>query len=136
MDAVHACYKGSFYGMRRDGDRLVKVERTGTSAAMFLAADKLQGTSNRWGPYGWGDQRVGVEEVFAGALRPLIARSVGGAEVFRYSYPDASHDPGCVQLFIYAAAPASFGEASGKLGREVGRVLYHVDIRKPEDTNG
>jgi hypothetical protein len=136
METAYVCYRGTFYLMWRDGDRLVKAERNGTPGGAFLAADRLQDRWNPWGLYGREGRRPGVEEVFASALRPLIARSMGGAEAFRYSYPDASHDPGCVQLFIYAAAPASFGEASGKLGREVGRVLYHVDVRKPEDTNG
>jgi hypothetical protein len=35
-------------------------------------------------------------------------------------------------LFLFMRSPENFGITGAKFGREVGYVLYHIDLFKPE----
>jgi len=42
--------------------------------------------------------------------------------------------PGRADLFLFARSPESFGISGRQFGREVGYVLYHFDLFKPESS--
>lgn len=71
--------------------------------------------------------------------RLLIARSIGGTEAFQQyvDFPPPPDDR--LAVFIYARSPEGFQLRETGFGKEIGYVLYHVDVFRPQpgkDTNG
>jgi len=54
----------------------------------------------------------------------------------RQDVPQTPQPEDVAQLFLLAESPPGFALRTEGLGREVGYVLYHVRLSKPEDTNG
>jgi hypothetical protein len=61
----------------------------------------------------------------------LIAWSLG-AEDFTHTNALSPAANEQVQLFLFARNPQSFCIAGSELGHEIGYVLYHFDLFKPE----
>ncbi|HWD91792.1 MAG TPA: hypothetical protein VG938_05525 [Verrucomicrobiae bacterium] len=81
-------------------------------------------------PYAADPTDADVEQQFRKLAKPLIAWSLGISESQPQSTLPQAVD-GRVQLFLFARSPQSFGVAGGQFGREIGYVLYRLDLFKP-----
>jgi hypothetical protein len=71
-----------------------------------------------------------VQQQFRMLAKKLIAWSLGLEDSGDQGAPSPPTD-GRVQLFLFARSPQSFGVAGGQFGREIGYVLYRLDLFKP-----
>jgi len=126
-----------FYRMARKDGHIEMAAGRGQPLDSFLSEERLQMFRAFYGPTPYGREEAEAEpdEVFKKMVRLLIARAIGGTSAFRY-YVETPAQQDRVQLFILAPAPAGFKLAGKRLGRERGCVLYHLDLFKPEETNG
>jgi hypothetical protein len=72
-----------------------------------------------------------VEGQFSKLVKPLIAWSLGAEDFTKINAAPPSAK-GRVQLFLFARSPEGFCITSPGLGHEIGYVLYHFDLFKPE----
>jgi hypothetical protein len=118
------------YAMKLAGGRLEFEESGKQSLSASLSSVHQPNPYGYMSPYGNGDSDADVEQQFRKLAKPLIAWSLG---------VDGSKDAGAlplendgrVQLFIFARSPQSFGVSSQQFGREIGYVLYRLDLFKP-----
>ncbi len=121
----------------RDG-RLEMDGRRGLKLQRFLASERL-GMEVRYPavtPWEDADKQKDAGKVFQGMVRPLIARAIGGTPDMRFCVPRASFPDNQVQLFVFAQSPEGFRQAGELRGRELGCVLYHLDLFRPEEPDG
>jgi uncharacterized membrane protein YhaH (DUF805 family) len=72
---------------------------------------------------------IDVEGEFKKLAAPLMNWSLSTRDFTNTSAPLVT---GRVDLFLFARSPESFGITGRQFGREVGYVLYHFDLFKPE----
>jgi hypothetical protein len=131
---IWALQGNRFYSMKRNKDRLDLADSTWQALSTALFATELHqfGPSIAYsGPDG--DEGMDVETRFHKLAKPLLAWSLGGTskDFAQYLASSAAKD-GRVQLFIFARSPESFRVSGRQLGQEIGFVLYHVDLFRPE----
>jgi len=132
-----ALYGGGFHRLRLQEGRLETSGGRGSEREGFLRAARERAQDiydHGGGPWQSEDNRR-PEEVFRAMIRPLMAQCLGGAD----SPPFVPTDPlsgDRVELFIFAPAPESFRLTAKGLGSELGYVLYHVDVFRPEKPYG
>ncbi|MGD1000610.1 MAG: hypothetical protein ABSA67_07915 [Candidatus Brocadiia bacterium] len=130
MVEAWAFYRGCGYPMAAFGGR-IQTAGAGRPAEQFFPPDQFTmfQFGGRMGRIDSEDLKT--DERFQKMLRPLMARAVGGAGVFRHEFvlPQAGD---AVQLFLFARAPDSLKMTQSGLGREEGYVLYHLTFYKPE----
>ncbi len=135
---IWAFRDGRFYHTFHAGGRIGTTLDGGSDISSFLSKERLQLGE----PYlhGYGSRGGGgdkdPERALRGQMRTLIARAIGGTKDFRYYLGGSREGKDHVQLFIYANMPGTFAVAGRDLGREVGYVLYHLDVFKPEEADG
>ena len=81
------------------------------------------------------NQITDVESQFRKCVKPLIAWSLGAVDLKQTNAISSSANRH-VQLFLFARSPDSFGITGSELGHEVGYVLYHFDLFKPDTAGG
>jgi hypothetical protein len=90
-------------------------------------------TASSQPPYAYqyenGNQDINVEAEFRKLAVPLMAWSFDTRDYTNAPLPAMN---GHADLFLFARSPESFGITGTKFGREVGYVLYHLDLLKPE----
>ncbi|MFO8006392.1 MAG: hypothetical protein R6V05_01505, partial [Candidatus Brocadiia bacterium] len=126
-------YREAVYQVRRRGDRLTVSAGAGRDRQGYL---ERGGVEQHYMPTPQGVVWMGREqqeanEAFRGLHRPLITW------VFRHggAWPGhlfPPHEQDIAHLLIYADMPETFGLAGSEAGRQVGRVLYHATLIKPE----
>jgi hypothetical protein len=79
--------------------------------------------------YQSGKNDIDVEAEFRKLAVPLMAWSFDTRDFTNAPLPAAN---GRADLFLFARSPEGFGMTGAKFGREVGYVLYHLDLFKPE----
>lgn len=98
----------------------------------FLELESVLGSADLM-PLGYpGEQKkdVDVLKSYKQMIKPLIAFSLGGANVFRLNVTGGATPADCVQVFIMAERPKSFGLKDNPFGTETGYVMYHVYLFK------
>lgn len=126
-------YREAVYSVRRRGDRLAVSAGAGRDRRAYLEEGGVEQhfvATPRGGMWMGGEQQE-ADEAFHDLCRPLItwAFTHGGA------WPDhvfPPHEQDVAHLLIYADLPEAFGLEGLEAGRQVGRVLYHVPLIKPE----
>lgn len=73
-----------------------------------------------------------VEGEFRKLTKPLIAWGLGTEDFTQTNAPPTPAANRRAQLFLFARSPQSFCIKGSELGHEVGYVLYHFDLFKPE----
>jgi hypothetical protein len=68
---------------------------------------------------------------FRNLARPLMAWALG-AQNMEGSFGANPANANNVQLFLFARSPSGFGISKSQFGREVGYVLYQIDLFRPE----
>jgi hypothetical protein len=118
-----------------DGQLVFDQSRRETFDSFFSpAAMQQNGPYYGGGPYG--GYRYGGEEVitniqsnFQKLARPLMSWSL---ETKDLQHAPASVVEGHAELFLFARSPAGFGIAGNQFNQEIGYVLYHLDLFKPQ----
>jgi hypothetical protein len=132
---IYVLYQSRFYEMELSDGLLKIAPGTGEGVGFdkFLSPDNLRGVSYYYGsPYS-NEYYKAPDNVFRNAMVVLIARSVGGTSAFMHYIPEMlTQGSDQAQLFIYARSPENFHLKGSGLGKEVGYVLYHQDLFKPE----
>ncbi len=78
-----------------------------------------------------GRERQEPEEAFRNLHRPLITWAfTQGGDWPVHLFPP--HEGDVAHLLVYADLPEAFGLEGLQAARQVGRVLYHVPLTKPE----
>ena len=80
-------------------------------------------------PYARQNADVNVEAEFRKLAQPLISWSLGTRD-FTNAPPSAMSNR--VELFLFARSPENFDITGPQFSREVGYVLYHLDLLRPE----
>jgi hypothetical protein len=80
-------------------------------------------------PYRERNQDVDVTAEFKKLAAPLMNWSLGTKD---FTNAPVSATSGHLDLFFFARSPENFGISGPQFGREVGYVLYHLDLFKPE----
>lgn len=83
---------------------------------------------NPYYPYGDGDV-TNVQSSFQKMAKPLMGWSLETKDLQRA--PSSSTDDHA-ELFLFARSPENFGIAGSQFSQEIGYVLYHLDLFKPE----
>jgi hypothetical protein len=118
------------YAMKLTKDSLEFDDSYKEPLAAFVSESGLQPFQGVYGSPK-GNAITDVEGQFRKCVKPLIAWSLG-AEDFTQTNAPALAANTHVQLFLFARSPVGFGIASPGLGHEIGYVLYHFDLFKPE----
>jgi hypothetical protein len=118
------------YAMKFTKDGLEFGDSDWQSLQAFVSASGSHQVSFAYGS----PQRNAVTDVegqFRKCVKPLIAWSLSTED---FTQPDASSPAAKrrVQLFLFARSPEGFCIAGSGLGHEIGYVLYHFDLFKPE----
>jgi len=123
-----------FYTMSRQGATLRLTGGRGRSCDEFLSESNLG--MNQFYYAMRGEEHEDPRDAAEDMAPTLIGRAVGGVEDLRHglTLPPPSADE--AQFFLLTESPPGFALQAEGLGREVGYVLYHVRLFKPEDTNG
>lgn len=99
---------------------------------IFLSASGNQPITyyngNPYYPYAQEDV-TNVQSSFQKMAKPLMGWSLETKDLQRA--PSSSTD-GHAELFLFARSPESFAIAGSPFNREIGYVLYHLDLFKPE----
>jgi hypothetical protein len=85
-----------------------------------------------YGP-AYGNVITNAEAQFRQLAEPLIAWSLNAADLAHATVSTPAENEK-VQLFLFTRSPESFQIADAGLGREVGYVLYQLDLFKPGTT--
>jgi hypothetical protein len=121
-----------WYAMKTQEDRLELVESSGRELSALLKAASLH-------PPGFGpryaaasdDEGVGEEARFRKLVKPLIAWSLGTTKELTDHAGSLRATDGRAQLFLFMRSPDTFGVSEPRFGREIGYVLYHLDLFRP-----
>ena len=117
------------------GDRLFRLERKEDHLEISgeEPLDSLLSPNNllQYQPYMDETQLKNAEGEFRKMVKPLIAWSLGAAEKTSADKPAFRARDGRIQLFIFARSPETFGITGPQFGREIGYVLYHLDLFSP-----
>jgi hypothetical protein len=99
-------------------------------SASLTSSDPQQAAFIYGSPYDNDDADPDVEKEFRKLAKPLIAWSLGvmGPKDVETAHPATD---GRVQLFLFAHSPESFSITGPHFGREIGFVLYRLDLFKP-----
>lgn len=133
---IVAIYGDQVYMVRHSGNRLSLAKwGNGTSGLLRQAMSGLRYRNN----WGWNEEDTrSLDRKFDEMRVSLIARSLG-AKTGIENQPSAQQTiienkpgRGCVRFFIYADLPADFHLQSNAFEKQQGRVLYCIDVFKPE----
>ena len=118
------------YAMKFTKDELEFGDSDKQSLETFVSEFGSQQFQVAFGPPR-GNAVTDVEGQFRKCVKPLIAWSLGTVDITQTNALSSSAN-GHVQLFLFARSPESFFVTGSALGHEVGYVLYHFDLFKPE----
>ncbi|HEX4263306.1 MAG TPA: hypothetical protein VH597_03120 [Verrucomicrobiae bacterium] len=120
------------YTMKLAGGQLEFEDKTKQSLRSSLSpSGPQQGSYNYYGNSGENDPSdADVEKEFRKLVKPLIAWSLGLQDSKDQDASSRTAD-GRVELFLFARSPQSFGVSGPQFGREIGYVLYRLDLFKP-----
>jgi hypothetical protein len=127
-------HRDRFWSMRRRGDTLCLADGRPRSRGAFLSEERTRLDRRRYRP-----SQTGVHDL--GKVAPnmglaLVARAIGELnDMGRQPKPPPAGDDEA-QLFLLTESPPGFALRAEDLGRQVGYVLYHVRLFRPEDTDG
>jgi len=129
-----ALYGDKVYRLRRDKDALRVMERAGQGWDNFFAEHNMALCTPGFGAYGYRSSggAPDPEAACKKALRPLMARALGGTEMTHYYCSVAARPTDRVHLFVFAREPSHFRMSSTSFGAETVYVLYHAELLKPE----
>jgi hypothetical protein len=120
------------YTMKLAGDQIEFADTARQSLSSSLSPSGPQQVP--FNPYGNSYEKdpsdADVEQEFRKLAKPLIAWSLGLQDSKDQEAPPRTTD-GRVQLFLFARSPQSFGISGPQVGREIGYVLYRLDLFKP-----
>ena len=118
------------YAMKFTKDELEFGDSDKQSLETFVSEFGSQQFQVAFGPPR-GNAVTDVEGQFRKCVKPLIAWSLGAVDFTKLNTSSPAAN-GRVQLFLFARSPESFCITGSELGHEVGYVLYHFDLFKPE----
>jgi len=120
------------FPMKTTKDSLEFGDSSKESLASFMSGSHLNA-------YNYGSRQqaavTNVEDQFRKCVKPLLAWSLGAEASAQSNAPSPAANER-VQLFLFAPSPESFRLAGSGLGHEIGYVLYHFDLFKPETAEG
>ena len=133
-----ALHRTQCYRLVLDGSRIRADTRTGRSTSRFFSESAFSACAHPYDRRRWLDEpREGSPGYpFFRLVRPLIARAIGGTGYFRYYLTRPVFARDRVQLFIFTRSPESFHTKGTPFGKTTGYALYHVDLFKPERSDG
>lgn len=121
------------YTMKLSSGQLVFDQSRRESFDSFFSPNAMQQTGQYvGGPYGYRYAQEDVTNVqgnFQKLARPLMSWSL---ETRDLQHAPASATDGHAELFLFARSPESFCVAGSQFSKEIGYVLYHLDLFKPE----
>lgn len=124
-----ALYRGRFYPLSAGGGRL-QLAGPGRAAKEFFQSSQQDFYDHAY--YGRNPEtQPNPEPAFRAMMTVLLARATGGGELF-YQGHTVRYPTDQAQLFLLARSPAAFNLSGARFGREVGYVLYHLSVFKPE----
>jgi hypothetical protein len=119
------------YAMKLTGGRLEFGDPGKQSLSSLLSESGSQhGVPDYANPYDDDTAVTDVKGRFRELVKPLIAWSLN-TENFTRADASAPAADGRVQLFLFARSPESFCISGSQFGREIGYVLYHLDLFRP-----
>ncbi|MBM4041080.1 MAG: hypothetical protein FJ290_21480 [Planctomycetes bacterium] len=139
-EALHdmwALHGGLWYRLARQGSEL-RAATPGRQMEHFFPDQLPDDLAPPW-QRGWrygqdsDDDEVPPERVLARYRHVLAAREVGGSRFFLREFARRPPDDEHAQVFLFARAPQGFAVQGGRFGRQVGFVLYCVDVFRPGD---
>jgi hypothetical protein len=117
------------YAMKLTQDHLEFGDASRQSLSSLLSpSGPHQGMPAYYSPYE--TEVTDVDARFRELVKPLIAWSFN-TENFAPAAAAPAPTDGRVQLFLYARSPESFSVTGRQFGREIGYVLYHLDLFRP-----
>jgi hypothetical protein len=117
------------YPMKIVDGRLEFASAGSQPLSSLISANGPQSAPYYMNRYGAENQTVDVEGEFRKLAAPLMNWSLGTRDFTNAPVPALSSR---VDLFLFARSPESFGISGRQFSREVGYVLYHLDLFKPE----
>jgi hypothetical protein len=116
------------YYMKVIGNQLEFENAGHTLLSAFISKNEAQPSYTN--PYETGDDKTNVEAAFGKLALPLMAWSLETRDYTNAPLPAATS--GRADLFLFARSPENFAITGAKFGHEVGYVLYHLNLFKPE----
>jgi hypothetical protein len=109
-------------------DGRLEFKSSGSQSLSWLVSQNESQPAYYVNPYDR-NGNINVEDEFRKLAAPLMNWSLGTRDFTNAPVPVPS---GRVDLFLFARSPEGFGISGRQFGREVGYVLYHFDLFKPE----
>jgi hypothetical protein len=109
-------------------DGRLEFKSSGSQSLSWLVSQNESQPAYYGNPYDR-NGNINVEDEFRKLAAPLMNWSLGTRDFTNAPVPVPS---GRVDLFLFARSPEGFGISGRQFGREVGYVLYHFDLFKPE----
>lgn len=119
------------YPMKTANDGLEFDDSDKKRLESFVSPKELEMFANPYYAQQEDENPDAEEEQFRKLAKPMIVWSLGAAG-FAKTEGSSSAASGHVQLFLFTRSPDGFHISSPGFGHEVGYVLYHFDLFKPE----
>jgi hypothetical protein len=120
-----------WYAMKTQADRLELVESSGRELSALLKAALLPAGFRPRYAVESNDEVEDEEARFRKLVKPLIAWSLGTSKELTDYTGSLRATDGRAQLFLFMRSPDTFGVSEPHFGREIGYVLYHLDLFRP-----
>jgi hypothetical protein len=133
---IWAVHRGALYGVSRQGQQLQAVSPRRQDDLAGFARE----AEHEVAPWYWELGQAGApdfQKVCSDLARALVVRAEGIGTEPNTGAPSVPPMPADrVDLFVLAPSPESFAVQAQGLGKEIGYVLYHVRLFRPENSDG
>ena len=134
---VEACvlFQGKVYTLTGPSENEMSLRPGGMPFKNYLQTETWQDGNYGMPFYGWGED-LDINELFATAMRPLLARDLGIYNEETWNRMELANDR--ARLYVYADMPEELSPQCEYIdgtpldAQKVGRVLYVIDVFPPD----